>query len=104
LRDISSSCAAVPESEAKELEEEPDRGESAHLLTVKDIEEVSLVKLFLAIVVELADFGDGSDHHDSSNQDRGLKIQIELEDGPVALAEADSLRVASRLRCEVGRR
>ena len=63
-----------------------------------------LTEVLFASYVQLADFESACNDGDCADQNTCLQINIHLEDGPMALAQTNSLRIARRFGCEVGGR
>ena len=61
-----------------------------------------LTEVFFASYVQCADFESACNDGDCADQDTCLQIDVHLEDGPMALAQADGLGIARLFGSEVG--
>ena len=59
-------------------------------------------EVLFASNMQLSDFKSACDNGDCADQNTCLQVDIHLEDGPVALAQANSLGITRRFGCEVG--
>lgn len=61
-----------------------------------------LTEVFFTGYMQCANFKSACDDGDGADQDTCLQIDVHLEDGPMALAQADSLGIARLFGSEVG--
>ena len=61
-----------------------------------------LTEVYFASYVQCADFESACNDGDCADQNTCLKIDVHLEDGPMALAQADGLGIARLFGSEIG--